>query len=161
MAVEMFLEIEGVEGESHVKGFENKIDIFSFSFGASNPHQGHIGGGSGAGKVDLSDLSVHKTLDKATPKLFLQCCSGKHFTKAKLTVRESGGDAPVDYLVVDLTEVFISSVSWSGAHGGGKPGESLALNYSSIVLNYTPQDKDGKAGTKIPAGWDIKKNVKL
>ena len=37
MAVEMFLDIDSVLGESQVNDFENKMDIFSFSLGASNP----------------------------------------------------------------------------------------------------------------------------
>src|SRR5579885_2747377 len=101
MAVEMFLDIDGVEGESQAKDFVNKMDIFNFSLGASNPSSVGTGSGSGAGKVSISSISVQKLVDKATAKLFLACCQGKHFAKGKLTVREAGGDTPVDYLDLD------------------------------------------------------------
>jgi len=159
MAVEMFLDIDGVKGESQTKGFENKIDISSMSFGASNPSQVSTGGGSGTGKVSLTSVSIQKIVDAATPDLFRACCSGAHFAKGKITIRESGGDAPVDYMVIDLTQVFVDSVSWGSAHGGDKPSESVSLSAASIKITYTAQTEKG-AGQKGPsAGWDIKKNA--
>jgi type VI secretion system secreted protein Hcp len=161
MSVEIFLDVDTVQGEAQAKDFTNKIDVFSFSFGASNPSTVGHGTGSGAGKVDISTISLQKTVDKATPKLFLACCQGKHFTKAKLTVREAGGDAPVDYLVVDFTQVFVDSISWGGAAGGGKPSESLSFSFATVKIAYTEQAATGGGGTAIPAGWDIQKNTKL
>lgn len=161
MAVEMFLDIDTVQGESQVKGFESKIDIFSFSLGASNPTSVSTGMGSGAGKVDISSMSIQKVVDKATTKLFLACCQGKHFTKGTLTVREAGGDSPVDYLVVDFTQVFVDSISWGGAAGGGKPSESLSFSFASIKMTYQDQQSSGSGQKAGEAGWDLQKNTKL
>ena len=95
MSVEIFLKIAGVDGESQAKGHEKEIELFSFSLGASNPSSVATGGGSGAGKVDISSLSIQKQVDLASSKLFLKCCNGNHFDDATLTVREAGGEAPV------------------------------------------------------------------
>ena len=159
MAVEMLLDIDGVKGESQVKGFENKIDIFSLSFGASNPSQVSTGGGSGSGKVSLSSLSIQKVVDSSTPDLFRACCSGKHFTTAKITVRESGGDSMVDYMVVDMTQVFVDSCSWGSASGGDKPSESISLSAASLKITYTAQTAQGSGQKGPSAGWDVKKNA--
>jgi type VI secretion system secreted protein Hcp len=159
MAVEMFLDIAGVKGESQVKDFEDKIDIFSFSFGASNPSQVSTGGGSGAGKVSISSVSIQKIVDAATPDLFRACCSGKHFDTAKITVREAGGDAPVEYMVVDMTQAFVDSLSWGGAAGGDKPSESLSLSAASIKITYSSQTAKGSGEKGPSAGWDVKKNA--
>lgn len=161
MAVEMFLDIEGVEGESQAKDFTNKIDIFSFSLGASNPSSVSTGTGSGAGKVSISSISIQKVVDKASPKLFLACCQGKHYTKGKLTVREAGGDAPVEYLVLDFTQVFVDSVSWGAASGGEKPSESVSFSFATVTFSYTEQAGTGSGETAVPAGWDLQKNTKL
>ena len=161
MAVEMFLDIEGVEGESQAKDFTNKIDIFSFSWGASNPSSVATGTGSGAGKVSLSSMSIQKVVDKATAKLFLACCQGKHFAKGKLTVREAGGDSPVEYLVYDLTQVFVDSVSWGGASGGDKPSESISFSFATIKMTYQEQQSAGSGQKAGEAGWDLQKNTKL
>ncbi len=159
MAVEIFLDIKGIGGESKTKSFEKKIDIFSYSLGASNPTAVARGGGSGAGKVDISSMSVQKVVDASTPDLFRACCSGKHFDTGKVTVREAGGDAPVEYLVMDLEEVFVDSISWGAAAGGGKPSESVSFSFASIKLTYTEQTAKGSGDKGPSAGWDVKKNA--
>jgi type VI secretion system secreted protein Hcp len=158
MAVEIFFKLDGVEGEALAKGHEKEIEVFSFSLGASNPSSVAFGTGSGAGKVDISSMSLQKQVDNASAKLFQFCCSGKHVASGKLTVREAGGDAPVEYYVLDLTEVFVDSVSWGGAAGGGKPSESVALSFKAIKMTYLPQNADGSKGSKQEASWDIKVN---
>ena len=66
MAVDMILELEDIEGESKVEDFEKKIDISSFSWGASNSGSAHTGGGaSGGGKGNIHDMSLTKTVDNA------------------------------------------------------------------------------------------------
>lgn len=159
MAVAMFLDIKGVKGESQDKDFKDKIDIFSFSFGANNPSQVSTGSGSGAGQVSLTSISFHKVVDAATPDLFRACCSGKHFDTAKLTIREAGGNAPVDYMVVEMTQVFIDSISWGAAHGGEKPSESLSVSFASVKITYSAQTAKGSAQPGPSAGWDVKKNA--
>jgi type VI secretion system secreted protein Hcp len=154
----MPLQIDGVEGESEIEGKAGWIDIFSYSLGASNPSSVSSGQGSGASKVDISSISLQKVIDKTTPILFLKCCSGKHFAKAQLVVREAG-DKPIEYLIMKFEQVFVDSVSWGGANGGGKPTESLTLSFAKVEIEYYPQKEDGSRGNKVPAGWDVKKNV--
>jgi type VI secretion system secreted protein Hcp len=37
VAFDTFLKLDGLDGESTRAGFEKQIEIYSFSFGASNP----------------------------------------------------------------------------------------------------------------------------
>lgn len=162
MSVEIFLKLDGIDGESEKKGAEAWIEIFSFSNGASNPSSVAFGTGSGAGKVDLSSLSLQKQLDKSSPKLFLNCCNGTHVAKGQMVVREAtGGDTTQVYFQYDLTEVFIDSISWGGSAGGGKPSESVSVSAKSLTVTYWPQDSTGKVGNKIVSGWDVSKNTKI
>ncbi|HEX4748528.1 MAG TPA: type VI secretion system tube protein Hcp [Bryobacteraceae bacterium] len=161
MAVEIFLKLDGIDGESEKSGATKWIEIFSFSNGASNPTSVAFGTGSGAGKVDLSSLALQKQLDSSSPKLFQNCCQGTHIAKGNMIVREAtGGDTTEIYYQYDMTEVFVDSISWGGAAGGGKPSESLSLSAKSLTITYWPQDSTGKLGTKIPFGWDVSKNTK-
>jgi type VI secretion system secreted protein Hcp len=161
MAVEIFLKLDGIDGESEKQGAKDYIEIFSFSNGASNPSSVAFGTGSGAGKVDISSLSLQKQLDKSTPKLFQNCCQGSHIAKGQMFVREATGDDTTQiYYQYDMTEVFVDSISWGGAAGGGKPSESVSLSAKSLTITYWPQGSDGKLGTKIPFGWDVSKNTK-
>lgn len=161
MAVAMYLNIDGVTGECQATGFSNWIDIFSYSVGASNPTTVGTGTGSGAGKVSVSSMSIQKTIDTSTPSLFLNCASGNHFDKAEVQVLEAGGAAPVAFLVIDFTQVFIDSISWGGSSGGGKPSESVTFSFATIQFTYTPQLATGAAGSPIPFGWNILTNTQM
>jgi len=162
MAVEIFLKLDGITGESTKKGAEGWIEIFSFSNGASNPSSVSFGTGSGAGKVDLSSISLQKQLDIASPYMFANCCSGTHIATGNMIVREATGATTTEtYFQYDLTEVFVDSISWGGAAGGGKPSESLSLSAKSIMVTYWPQDGTGKLGTKIPKGWNQTTNAAM
>jgi len=159
MAVEIFLKIDGVTGESKANGHVDEIEVFSFSLGASNPSSVAYGHGSGAGKVDISSLSIQKQVDNASAKLFQNCASGKHFGTGTLVVREAGGDKPVEYYKLEMAECFIDSISWGGSAGGGKPSESVVMSFSSMKITYFPQSEDGSQGTQQQGSWDIKKNT--
>ena len=63
MALEAFLKIEGIPGESRREGHADEIDILSFSFGASNPTTVAKGSGAGASQVSISSFNIMKTTD--------------------------------------------------------------------------------------------------
>src|SRR5437763_13199723 len=117
MAVDMFLKIDGVDGESKDKKNSKQIDVLAWSWGMSNSGSAHVGGGAGAGKVNVQDVSVTKYVDSSSPKLMLACCNGTHYANALLTVRKAGGDSPVEYIKIKMEEVFITSVSTGGSGG--------------------------------------------
>jgi type VI secretion system secreted protein Hcp len=159
MAVDMFIKIDGVDGESKDKTHKKEIDILAWSWGMSNSGSAHTGGGGGAGKVNVQDLSFTKYVDSATPKLMLACCGGDHYDTVNLTVRKAGGTA-VEYIKLKLEEVLVTSVSTGGSGGEDRLTENVTLNFSKFTLDYTPQDDKGAAGTPIPAAWDIAANAK-
>jgi type VI secretion system secreted protein Hcp len=161
MAVDMILDIDGVQGESQKDGFKDKIDIFAYSLSANNPSSVATGAGSGAGKVSISSINVTKMVDKASASLFLSCCNGKHYSKAKLTVREAGGDSPVDYLVMDFEQVYVDSVSWGGSSGGDKPSENVSFSFAKVKFTYMEQDEKGQGKKGGEAGWDLQAGKKL
>ncbi len=158
MAVDMFIKIETVDGESKDKTHKKEIDVLAWSWGLSNSGSAHVGGGSGSGKVNVQDLSFTKWVDSATPKLALACCDGKHFATALLTVRKAG-EKPVEYIKIKLEEVLITSISTGGSGGEDRLTENVTLNFAKVSLDYTPQDDKGAAGTAIPMAWDIAANA--
>jgi type VI secretion system secreted protein Hcp len=159
MAVDMFMKIAGVDGESRDSKHGKEIDVLAWSWGVSNSGSAQIGGGAGAGKVNVQDLSFTKWVDAATPKLVLACCAGTHYDDATLVVRKAGG-TPVEYITLKLTEVLITSISTGGSGGEDRLTENVTLNFAKFNLDYVPQDAKGAAGTAIPAGWDVAQNVK-
>jgi type VI secretion system secreted protein Hcp len=162
VAVDIFLKLDGIDGESTKSKAEGWIEIQSFSWGVSNQSSVASGTGHGTGKADVSSITFQKIVDKASPKLMLNCCQGTHVAKGTMQVREStGGNTTETYLQYDLEVVYVDSVSWGGAAGGGKPSESLSLSFQKVTMSYWPQDATGKLGSKIPAGWDVSANKKI
>jgi type VI secretion system secreted protein Hcp len=158
-AVDMFLKIDGIQGESQDKTHKNEIEILSVSFGVSNAGSGAYGMGSGTAKAAVSDAHIMKHVDKSTPSLWKYCFQGKTVGDADITVRKAGGDSPVEYLKYKLSEVFVSSVQDSGSDGAGVATESLSLNFAKVEITYTVQNADGSAGASTPVTLDIKQNA--
>jgi type VI secretion system secreted protein Hcp len=156
MAVDMFLELDDIKGESTDETHKDKIEVLSWSWGMTQTGSSHIGTGSGTGKVDVDNLSITKYIDKSSPNLKKLCCKGKAFSKATLYIRKAG-DKPVEYVKLELYNGLVSNIS-IGASGGDRFTEHVSFNFASFKFNYTPQDKKGAAGASIPAAWNIAKN---
>lgn len=160
MAVDMFIKLGDLKGESQDDKHGGEIDVLSWSWGLSNSGNTHIGGGGGAGKVNVNDFSFTKYLDKASPNLVQYCSSGKHFPSADLVVRKAG-DTPLEFLKMTFEDVLITSVSTGGSEGEDRPTESVTLNFAKFKVKYQPQAADGGPdGGEIEAGWNIQSNVK-
>ncbi len=118
----------------------------------------HYGQGGGTGKVNVQDLSITKRIDKSSPNLIKFCCQGKHFDKAFLYVRKAG-ELPVEYFVIKMKDIIISSVQTGGSGGGDQLTEQLSLNFAEFEVIFTEQDAKGAATTSIPGGFNIAGNV--
>jgi type VI secretion system secreted protein Hcp len=160
MALDMFLKIGDLAGESKDSVHKQEIDVLAWSWGMSNSGSAHTGGGAGAGKVNVQDLSFTKYIDKSSPDLMLACCNGKHFPEAMLVVRKAG-EKPLEYLKIKLTEVLVTSVSTGGSGGEDRLTENVTLNFAKVNLDYTEQTPTGGEGAKPKMGWDISGNKKL
>jgi len=159
MAVDMFLKLDGIKGESQDHKHKDEIHIESFSWGMNQLGTHGAGGGGGAGKVSVHDISISKLVDKSSPELMLHCCNGKHIPSGLITVRKAG-ETQLEYLKIKLTDLLISGVQAAG-HGSELLKESLTLNFAKFHVDYQPQGADGKAqGGPIMMGWDVKQNVK-
>jgi type VI secretion system secreted protein Hcp len=160
VAVDMFLKIEGIEGESADKAHAKSIDVLAWSWGMSNSGTAHTGGGSGAGKVSVQDLSLTKYMDKATTPLMLHASNGKHIPNAVLTVRKAGGDNPLEYVKITMEQVLVTALSTGGSGGEDRLTENVTLNFAKVKVEYNPQVKSGSGSGVATYSWDIAGNAK-
>jgi type VI secretion system secreted protein Hcp len=157
---DIFLKIEGVDGESMDKAHPNWIEIESWSFGVS---QGASALKPRAEKPSFQDVAVVKTIDKATPVLFLKCCNGEHFPEATLSMRRAAaepGGTQEDYFVIKMTDCLVSSFGPSATEGDPQPTEQVSFNFAKVEFSYAEQSAGGTGGV-VKAGWDLKKNEKI
>ncbi len=162
MSTNMYLKIEGIDGESSAEGHDKEIEILSWSHGFSQPTSSvRASSGATVEKANHSDISVTKYLDSASDDLIKRLWTGKQIKTATITCfRADGADdnAPVQYLTVELSEVIVSNYSISGGMGD-LPVENISFNYGLIKYTYKPQKKDdGTAGEQQAISYDLNKN---
>ena len=161
MAFDTFLDLGAdIPGESTAEKFEKKIEIFSFSWGASSPVT--IGSGTAgisASKVSISSFNVMKKTDIASPKLFKAVCLGDHIPTMIVSMRKQTGVGGQDvFLIYTFTEVMVESLQWSGSSGGDDtPTESVSFAFGKVQFEYKTQGTDGKLVAGTPVVWDITK----
>ena len=160
MAVDMFLKLEGISGESKDTSHKGEIDVLAWSWGFSNSGTAHVGGGAGAGKVNVQDLSFTKYVDLATSPLLLAAANGKHISKATLVVRKAG-ESPLEYITITMTDCLVSAVSTGGSGGEDRLTENVSLNFAKVEVAYKEQSSAGKAAGTGDFKWDIAGNAKF
>jgi type VI secretion system secreted protein Hcp len=159
--VDYFLKLDGIKGESVDSKHKEEIDLESWSWGATNAAARATGAGSGAGKVSMQDFHFVMSNNKASPALMLACATGQHIKEATLTCRKAGGDQQ-EYFLVKMSDLLISSYQTGGSESGAPtPTDHISLNFSKIEFEYKPQLADGKLGSPIKTGFDLKAMKKV
>jgi type VI secretion system secreted protein Hcp len=162
MASDMFLKLDGpkMEGEAQDAEHKGEIDVLAWSWGMSQSGTTHLGPGGGAGKVNVQDISITKYVDSATHALMKCCFTGKHFEKAVLTVRKaSGEDKPLEYLIIKMQDLIVTSVSTGGSGGEDRLTENISLNFAKVHVSYTPQTGSGGGEAVKKYGWNVPANT--
>lgn len=159
---EIFLQIEGISGESTDAEHEDWIDAVSYSCGVALP-----AGSTSAGSTRITiraeheDFVVVKSLDKSSPKLALYCCQAQHIPSVRVELCRASEDRQkfMEYLMED---VIVTSVRTSGDVLSGKamlPEEEVSFSYGKITWTYTEFDPvTGKAKGEVSSEWSCMEN---
>lgn len=157
-AVDYFLKLDGIEGESADHAHKGEIELESWSWGESNAGDMAHGGGGGAGKVSMQDVHFVSRMCKGSPKLKLACASGQHIKKAVLTCRKAG-KTQQEFLKFTFSDLLVSSYQTGGsAHGDTIPMDQFSINFAKIEMEYKEQKADGTLAGPVKAGWNLKEN---
>jgi type VI secretion system secreted protein Hcp len=160
VAVDMFLKLGDIKGESKDKSHKGEIDILAWSWGLTNSGSAHVGGGAGAGKVNVQDISVTKWVDLASTSLVNAITVGKHIPEVTLYVRKAG-EKPLEYLTITMKEVIVTSISTGGSGGEDRLTENITLNFAKFKIQYKEQADTGGAGSSSDHSFDIAGNTPI
>lgn len=156
--IDYFLKIDGVEGESTDATHAHEIEILSFCWGETNSGSVSHGGGGGAGKVQPQPFHFVKRVDVSSPKLFIACATGQHFSSAVLTGRKAGGSAQ-DYLRLRLEDVLVSAYEIEGGGATGTlPEDRVNLTFAKLEFGYKRQKADGTLDAEIKQKFNFAAN---
>ena len=159
MAVDAFLKLDGIDGESQDNEHKGEIDILAWSWGGCSTGSFDLGGGGSSGKATFQDISLTKYYDKASPNLMAKMADGTHIKEATLFARKAGGSSAIEFLKIKLTDVIITSVTFGGSSGEDRYTENVCLAFAKFEVAYQAQKNDGaKDGGEIKAGWNIQTN---
>lgn len=157
MAIELWLKLEGIQGEGARSGFEKQIQLDSFDWAFHNSSSATAAGaGHGAGRVQATGISCSKRVDKSSPKLFSAITTGKHFKNAVLTALKAGGDKAIDYMKIEFDTLFLVDLHESGAGGADDvPRENISFTFGKVTVTYNEQNADGTKGAATVASYDF------
>jgi type VI secretion system secreted protein Hcp len=156
MASDIFAKIGDIKGESKDAKHKDEIEVLSFSWGMTNTVSTAPGGGAGAGKPTVQDLSIVHHIDKASPLLLKACAAGTHLKEATITHRKAG-QTPHEYLIVKMSDIIVTGVTHGGA-GGQPASEIVSLAFAKVSLEYRPQKLDGSPDAAVHFKYDLKTN---
>lgn len=160
MANDVYLQIEGIKGESTDSGHKDWIEISHVSWSVHQPRAVTVStaGGMTTGRASLSDVSFKKLADIASPSLQQHCAMGKTIPKARIEFMRADGDGkPICYYTVELENVLITGIN-PASSDTGIITESVFLAFSKMKWKYTRQAIQGGVAGNSAAGWDCAAN---
>ena len=158
-AVDYFLHIDGVVGESQDAQYRGAIQLLAWRWYAQNTGTMQYGGGGGAGRAKMDDFHFTMRTNAATPKLIQKLASGEHIPRAVLVCRKAG-KTPREYLRVTFEDCVVATYTTGSTELSGEtiPREGISLNFAKITFEYREQKSDGNLGGSVVATHDMKSN---
>jgi type VI secretion system secreted protein Hcp len=160
MAIDVYLQLDGIKGESADHLHPGWIECQSVHWSITQPRSAtaSTAGGHTAERAELSEVAIHKIADLASPILAQHCAMGRTIPKAKIEMmRADGNGEPVKYYEVELENVMVAHVA-QGVAGGDGMTESLGLKFSKVKWKYCQQKIAGGAGGNTAGDWDLATN---
>lgn len=150
LASDILLKIDGIKGESQVKGHKDEIEVLSWSWGQSTGTARTTKGRQAA--ACITDLNFMKQVDASSPSLIMNGVVGEVAPTAVLTLLRSG-EQQQEFLKLTMKNVTVVSFQISGSDGADLPMESVSLHFESMQGEYRKQRPDG--GLEPAITWDI------
>lgn len=159
MASDYYLQLDGIKGESTDSSHAGWIECSTVTWSISQPKSAtaSTSGGHTAGRADLSEITISKLVDLASPLLAQTCACGKTIPKAKLEFQRADGQTSIKYFEVELENVLIGHIAPS-FDGTEQPRETLGLKFSKVRWKYSKQKVAGGASGNTTGGWDAATN---
>lgn len=158
-AIDMFLKIGDIKGDSTDLAHNREITVLAWSWGMSNPGSLQTGSGGTIGKVSMSNMSITKYVDSSSAPLMKLCATGKMVSNAQLILRTTG-DQPLEFYTINMTNVMVVGISSGGSGGEDRLTENLALSFGQVNVVYHPAP-EATLEPRIGFDWNITQDAGL
>lgn len=143
MALDLFLMLGPIKGESYDRDYRGEIDVLAWSWGSSHDSQG----------MSVQPLSVTKYVDSSSP-LILALHHRQGAVDAVLTVRKAG-ERSIVAVRLSLGGVRVQSISMGGSGGEDRLTENVSLSFESLKMEVQPQDDTGRGLEIVEYGLEL------
>ena len=158
-AVDMFLKIDSIPGESTDDSHMDWIDVLSMNWGATNTGTTNTGSKDGAGIVSVQDFNFAKEVDKSSPKLFLAVANGQSIRDVQFDLTKSFDLKVMPILNFKFTGAIVTSYAISASAGDDTvPIENISLNFQKVEYTHSQFDEKGGSKGDVKVSWDIVTN---
>lgn len=160
MAIDVYLQIDGIKGESLDDRHKDWIECKSVGWSVAQPKSASAstGGGHTAERCEHADIVIAKLADLSSPILLQTCSAGKTIPKAKFEfMRADGQGERVKYFEIEIENVLVGAVTPS-VREGDILTEQIGFKFSRVKWKYTQQKISGGAGGNTSGGWDLSAN---
>jgi type VI secretion system secreted protein Hcp len=157
--VDMFLKLDGVEGESKdASGKGSQIQIDGFSLAGTSPRDSFTNQASG--HVRMGHLTIRAKIDKSTPKLFEKLARNAKIPTATLSCRKAGKEQ-FEYFKITLSEVIVVRVHAGTLDGGANvvPPCEFDLAYGKIEVMSSEQTERGPTSGPVIFSYTLTTNT--
>jgi type VI secretion system secreted protein Hcp len=151
----IYMKFGSVKGPVTTDGFKDWIECTSFQWNVKR-NIGTAARGSSSrehSEPTISEVTVTKRTDVASPKLLLDAMAGKLDTKVTIKFTTTAKGKVETFLVYELEA---SGVSGYSAHStGDMPHENLTLNFTKLTETFTAMDET-VSGSPETVGYDLR-----
>src|SRR6476660_380270 len=150
----IYMKFGSIKGPVTTDGFKDWIELESFHWGSSR-HIGTAARGSTTrehSEPNLSEVTVTKLTDVASPKLFLDAVAGKLDSKVTVKFTTTTKGKVETFLTYEMENTGLGRYSISSA--GDVPTESLSLNFTKITETFLGMDPS-IGGSPRTVGYDL------
>ena len=153
-AMGIYMDFDGIKGEATQEDHKWWIDVLSLTWGtgrsidtASRDTQNRE-----ATEPDLSDVTIIKQFDSASPELFTEACAGNQGKTVKIDITSTGSPSVV-FCTYTLSNSVIDGFTVNSS--GDRPTESVSISYTKLEFKFTPYDDKLGAGTPTTISYDL------
>lgn len=155
MSMDLYLQLDGIRGDSVSRGHERWIELDSVAWGVTHAAGASSSGvGAATGRASFAPLQATGAMGSATPPLFLACASGTRIQEAVLEAVSVGAEPGV-LARWELENVRVSALTIAGATSAEAMSDALSLAYGRVTYTTFPTDRRGQPGAGVTATWDI------
>jgi len=153
--VAIYMKFGAVVGQVTTEGFKDWIECSSFQYGVGRGVSSGAGGQQREGSApSVSEISITKVYDKASPGLYQDALAGTFNTKVEIKMTSTTKNKTDTYLAYELTDCGVSG--YSASTGGDNPSESISLNFTKVMVTPSPLDTAGAPVKGAVVTYDLK-----